>query len=73
MNCGAKDRILMLQAREDGDKPGLVAILQKVLQLYCSTMLSKRTYATQGMCPSVNNYFLRPNVLYAFGVFFTIQ
>ncbi|CAM6126851.1 unnamed protein product [Calypogeia fissa] len=36
------------QAREDGDKPGLVAILQKVLQLYCSTILSKRTYAAQG-------------------------
>ncbi|KAI5082315.1 hypothetical protein GOP47_0002058 [Adiantum capillus-veneris] len=33
------------QAREGGDKPGLVAILQKVLQLYAAQMLSKRSYA----------------------------
>ncbi|KAH7431556.1 hypothetical protein KP509_08G055400 [Ceratopteris richardii] len=33
------------QARESGDKPGLVAILQKVLQLYAAHILSKRSYA----------------------------
>ncbi|OAE22057.1 hypothetical protein AXG93_3719s1370 [Marchantia polymorpha subsp. ruderalis] len=36
------------QATEDGDKPGLVAILQKVLQLYASTVLSRRTYSVKG-------------------------
>ncbi|KAL9252913.1 Coatomer subunit alpha-1-like protein [Drosera capensis] len=33
------------QAREDGDKPGLQAMLQKVLQLYAARTLSKRSYA----------------------------
>ncbi|XP_024360064.1 uncharacterized protein [Physcomitrium patens] len=33
------------QAKEDKDKPGLVAILQKVLQLYAACLLSKRSYA----------------------------
>ena len=37
-----------LQAKEDGDKPGLVAILQKVLQLYASHILSARSYAIKG-------------------------
>ncbi|KAI4297643.1 hypothetical protein L6164_037525 [Bauhinia variegata] len=36
------------QAKEDGDKPGLEAMLQKVLQLYASRVLSKRTYAKKG-------------------------
>ncbi|KNA11001.1 hypothetical protein SOVF_139200 [Spinacia oleracea] len=36
------------QAKEDGDKPGLVAMLQKVLQLYACRMLSKRSYAKKG-------------------------
>ncbi|KMT00376.1 hypothetical protein BVRB_9g216810 [Beta vulgaris subsp. vulgaris] len=36
------------QAKEDGDKPGLVAMLQKVLQLYASRLLSKRSYAKKG-------------------------
>ncbi|XP_057547024.1 uncharacterized protein LOC130825687 isoform X2 [Amaranthus tricolor] len=36
------------QAKEDGDKPGLVAMLQKVLQLYASRILSKRSYAKKG-------------------------
>ncbi|KAF8031884.1 hypothetical protein BT93_D0946 [Corymbia citriodora subsp. variegata] len=36
------------QAKEDGDKPGLVAMLQKVLQLYASIVLSKRSYAKRG-------------------------
>ncbi|KAK9667320.1 hypothetical protein RND81_14G248400 [Saponaria officinalis] len=36
------------QAKEDGDKPGLVAMLQKVLQLYASRVLSKRSYAKKG-------------------------
>ncbi|XWS54968.1 hypothetical protein CRYUN_Cryun10bG0135000 [Craigia yunnanensis] len=36
------------QAKEDGDKPGLEAMLQKVLQLYASTVLSKRSYARKG-------------------------
>ncbi|XP_025686715.1 uncharacterized protein [Arachis hypogaea] len=36
------------QAKEDGDKPGLEAMLQKVLQLYASTVLSRRSYAMKG-------------------------
>ncbi|KAI7747272.1 hypothetical protein M8C21_022646, partial [Ambrosia artemisiifolia] len=36
------------QAKEDKDKPGLEAMLQKVLQLYASKVLSKRSYATKG-------------------------
>ncbi|XP_057502804.1 uncharacterized protein LOC130786529 isoform X3 [Actinidia eriantha] len=33
------------EAKEDKDKPGLQAMLQKVLQLYASRVLSKRSYA----------------------------
>nr|WAU86908.1 birch protein [Betula platyphylla] len=33
------------QAKEDVDKPGLEAMLQKVLQLYASIVLAKRSYA----------------------------
>ncbi|KAL7002654.1 hypothetical protein U1Q18_003809 [Sarracenia purpurea var. burkii] len=36
------------QAKEDEDKPGLQAMLQKVLQLYASRVLSKRSYAKKG-------------------------
>ncbi|KAI3860632.1 hypothetical protein MKW98_017267 [Papaver atlanticum] len=36
------------QANEDVDKPGLAAMLQKVLQLYASRILSKRSYAMKG-------------------------
>lgn len=36
------------QAKGDGDKPGFEAMLQKVLQLYASTVLSKRSYAKKG-------------------------
>ncbi|GKV24125.1 hypothetical protein SLEP1_g33776 [Rubroshorea leprosula] len=36
------------QAKQDGDKPGLVSMLQKVLQLYASRLLSKRSYAKKG-------------------------
>ncbi|GAV62380.1 hypothetical protein CFOL_v3_05904 [Cephalotus follicularis] len=36
------------QAKEDRDKPGLEAMLQKVLQLYASKILSKRSYAKKG-------------------------
>lgn len=36
------------QAKEDADKPGLEAMLQKVLQLYASILLSKRSYAKKG-------------------------
>ncbi|RID48103.1 hypothetical protein BRARA_I04646 [Brassica rapa] len=36
------------QAKEDKDKPGLAAMLQKVLQLYAATILSKRSYAKKG-------------------------
>lgn len=39
----------LLQAKEDGDKPGLEAMLQKVLQLYASRLLSKRSYAQKGI------------------------
>lgn len=38
-----------LQATKDGDKPGLEAMLQKVLQLYASRVLSKRSYAKKGL------------------------
>ena len=41
--------LLCCQAKEDKDKPGLVAILQKVLQLYAACTLSKRSYAMKGM------------------------
>lgn len=40
--------VQMVQAKEDGDKPGLEAMLQKVLQLYASRVLSKRSYAKKG-------------------------
>ncbi|KAF3435769.1 hypothetical protein FNV43_RR22861 [Rhamnella rubrinervis] len=43
-----KKIISYLQAKEDGDKPGFVAMLQKVLQLYASKVLSKRSYAKKG-------------------------
>lgn len=36
------------QASQDGDKPGLEAMLQKVLQVYASKVLSKRSYALKG-------------------------
>ncbi|KQJ97330.1 uncharacterized protein LOC100840747 isoform X4 [Brachypodium distachyon] len=36
------------QAKEDGDKPGLQAMLQKVLQLYACNFLQKRSYAYKG-------------------------
>ncbi|CAL5063201.1 unnamed protein product [Urochloa decumbens] len=36
------------QAKQDGDKPGLEAMLQKVLQLYASKSLQKRSYAYKG-------------------------
>ncbi|KAL6601700.1 hypothetical protein ACP70R_044920 [Stipagrostis hirtigluma subsp. patula] len=36
------------QAKQDGDKPGLQAMLQKVLQLYASRSLQKRSYAYKG-------------------------
>ncbi|VFQ72184.1 unnamed protein product [Cuscuta campestris] len=35
-------------AIEDGSKPGLQAMLQRVLQLYASRVLSKRSYARKG-------------------------
>lgn len=40
--------IWSIQAKEDGDKPGLEAMLQKVLQLYASRVLRKRSYAYKG-------------------------
>ncbi|KAJ3692757.1 hypothetical protein LUZ60_011852 [Juncus effusus] len=36
------------QAKEDKDKPGLQAMLQKVLQIYASKVLEKRSYAKKG-------------------------
>ncbi|XP_011628958.1 uncharacterized protein LOC18424284 isoform X2 [Amborella trichopoda] len=36
------------QAKQDGDKPGLEAMLQKVLQLYAAKVLSKRSYSKKG-------------------------
>jgi len=44
------------QAKEDKDKPGLLAMLQKVLQLYSATILSKRSYAKKGDLPNFENY-----------------
>ncbi|KAK8460200.1 hypothetical protein SEVIR_2G295250v4 [Setaria viridis] len=35
------------QAKQDGDKPGLQAMLQKVLQLYAATSLQKRSCSTR--------------------------
>eukprot|EP00249_Psilotum_nudum_P018621 c26890_g1_i1 orf=469-966(-) len=35
------------KAKDDGDKPGLVAILQKVLQFYSIEVLSKQNYAVK--------------------------
>lgn len=49
----------MVQAKEDGDKPGLEAMLQKVLQLYASRVLSKRSYAKKG------NNFATVNLLFS--------
>ncbi|RVW36591.1 hypothetical protein CK203_072862 [Vitis vinifera] len=42
------------QAKEDRDKPGLEAMLQKVLQLYASRVLSKRSYAKKGIIIILN-------------------
>ncbi|KAJ6839133.1 uncharacterized protein M6B38_310250 [Iris pallida] len=36
------------QSKLDGDKPGLEAMLQKVLQIYASKVLRKRSYANKG-------------------------
>ncbi|KVH93141.1 hypothetical protein Ccrd_004834 [Cynara cardunculus var. scolymus] len=45
---GQLDEGFLAEAKEDGDKPGLEAMLQKVLQLYASRILSKRSYAIKG-------------------------
>ncbi|XP_011658555.1 uncharacterized protein LOC101218799 isoform X2 [Cucumis sativus] len=45
---GQLDEGFLAEAKEDGDKPGLEAMLQKVLQLYASRVLSKRSYAKKG-------------------------
>lgn len=45
-----------VQAKEDGDKPGLEAMLQKVLQLYASRVLSKRSYAKKGQAERAYSY-----------------
>lgn len=45
-----------VQAKEDGDKPGLEAMLQKVLQLYASRVLSKRSYAKKGLVVHAYSY-----------------
>ncbi|XP_024014167.1 uncharacterized protein LOC18022063 isoform X2 [Eutrema salsugineum] len=46
------------QAKEDKEKPGLAAMLQKVLQLYAATILSKRSYAKKGNEVVKAEYFL---------------
>lgn len=53
------DKCPLCQAKEDQDKPGLVAILQKVLQLYAACLLSKRSYATKGVktIPITNEFW----------------
>lgn len=48
--------ISYLQAKEDGDKPGLEAMLQKVLQLYASKVLSKRSYAKKGKYVALTDF-----------------
>lgn len=48
MNNLFEEITFFTQAKVDGDKPGLVAMLQKVLQFYASTVLSKRSYANKG-------------------------
>lgn len=53
------------QAKEDGDKPGLEAMLQKVLQLYASKVLSKRSYAKKGNF-SVHIVFLHHIICFEF-------
>lgn len=50
--------ISYLQAKEDGDKPGLEAMLQKVLQLYASKVLSKRSYAKKGNAASTLCFYI---------------
>ncbi|KAI4375686.1 hypothetical protein MLD38_013527 [Melastoma candidum] len=45
---GQLDEGFLSEAKGDEDKPGLLAMLQKVLQLYASTVLSKRSYAKKG-------------------------
>ncbi|KAL5976603.1 hypothetical protein ACLOJK_020936 [Asimina triloba] len=47
------------QAKEDGDKPGLQAMLQKVLQFYASKVLSKRSYAQKGILKKQTNLVLQ--------------
>ncbi|XP_054777109.1 uncharacterized protein LOC129285426 isoform X2 [Prosopis cineraria] len=47
------------QAKEDGDKPGLEAMLQKVLQLYASKVLSKRSYAKKAPEEEWNNILIK--------------
>ncbi|XP_066397601.1 uncharacterized protein [Miscanthus floridulus] len=42
---GQLDEGFLSEAKQDGDKPGLQAMLQKVLQLYASKSLQKRSYA----------------------------
>ncbi|MQL90622.1 hypothetical protein Taro_023214 [Colocasia esculenta] len=46
------------QAKEDGDKPGLEAMLQKVLQIYASKTLSKRSYAKKAPEESWNKLLI---------------
>ncbi|CAJ1933600.1 unnamed protein product [Sphenostylis stenocarpa] len=46
------------QAKEDGDKPGLEAMLRKVLQLYASKVLSKRSYAIKAPEQEWNNILI---------------
>ncbi|CAN6834896.1 unnamed protein product [Brassica oleracea] len=42
------EKVCCFHAKEDKDKPRLAAKLQKVLQLYAATVLSKRSYAKKG-------------------------
>lgn len=49
-----------LQATEKGDRPGLVAMLQKLLQLYAATRFGQRSFAVKG---TVAFYRLQVSVL----------
>ncbi|KAL0771277.1 hypothetical protein Bca101_036428 [Brassica carinata] len=42
------EKIVIFISKKDKDKPRLAAKLQKVLQLYAATVLSKRSYAKKG-------------------------
>ncbi|KAF8700974.1 hypothetical protein HU200_033865 [Digitaria exilis] len=55
------------QAKQDGDKPGLQAMLQKVLQLYASRSIQKRSYAYKDVKDYTSISFLSTFSLFSGG------